>query len=35
MGLMEALNFMAANGFVQLDTSGSLFVFAKLFSNTA
>ena len=26
---------MAANGFVQLDTSGSLFVFAKLFSNTA
>ena len=33
--LMEALNFMAANGFVQLDTSGSLFVFAKLFSNTA
>lgn len=35
MGLMEALNFMAANGSVQLDTSGSLFVFAKLFSNTA
>ena len=35
MGLMEALNFMAANGFVLLDTSGSLFVFAKLFSNTA
>lgn len=35
MGLMEALNFMVSNGFVQLDTSGSLFVFAKLFSNTA
>lgn len=35
MGLMEALNFMVSNGFVQMDTSSSLFVFAKLFSNTA
>ena len=35
MGLMEALNFMVSNGFVNLDTNGSLYVFAKLFSNTA
>ncbi len=35
MGLMEALNFMANNGFVHIDTSGSLYVFAQLFSNTA
>lgn len=35
MGLMEALNFMVNNGFVNLDTTGSLYVFAKLFSNTA
>lgn len=35
MGLMEALNFMVSNGFVSIDTTGSLYVFAKLFSNTA
>lgn len=35
MGLMEALNFMVNNGFVNMDTSGSIYVFAKLFSNTA
>lgn len=35
MGIMEALNFMAANGFVSIDTTSSLFVFAKLFSNVA
>ena len=32
---MEALNFMVNNGFVNIDTSGSLYVFAQLFSNTA
>lgn len=35
MGIMEALNFMANNGYLSLDTSSSLFVFAKLFSNVA
>lgn len=35
MGIMEALNFMVSNGFVNIDTTGSLYVFAKLFSNTA
>lgn len=35
MGLMEALNFMVNNGFVNMDTSGSIYVFAKLFSNTS
>lgn len=35
MGIMEALNFMANNGYLTLDTSSSLFVFAKLFSNVA
>ncbi len=35
MGLMEALNFMANDGFDHIDTSGSLYVFAQLFSNTA
>ena len=35
MGIMEALNFMVNNGFVNIDTSGSLYVFAQLFSNTA
>lgn len=35
MGIMEALNFMVSNGFLNLDTSTSLFVFAKLFSNVA
>lgn len=35
MGIMEAMNFMVNNGFLNIDTSGSLFVFANLFSNTA
>lgn len=35
MGLMEALNFMVNNGFLNIDTSGSVYVFAQLFSNTA
>ena len=35
MGIMEALNFMVNNGFVALDTSSSIFVFANLFSNVA
>ena len=35
MGIMEALNFMVNNGFVNVNTSGSLYVFAQLFSNTA
>lgn len=35
MGIMEALNFMVSNGYLDIDTSGSLYVFAKLFSNTA
>lgn len=35
MGIMEALNFMVNNGFLSIDTSGSLYVFATLFSNTA
>ena len=35
MGLMEALNFMVNNGFLNIDTSGSIYTFAQLFSNTA
>jgi len=35
MGIMEALNFMVNNGFLGIDTSGSVFVFANLFANTA
>lgn len=35
MGIMEALNFMVNNGFVSMDTSSSLYVFADLFSNVA
>ena len=35
MGIMEALNFMVNNGFVSIDTSSSIFVFANLFSNVA
>lgn len=35
MGIMEALNFMVNNGFLSINTEGSLFVFAKLFSNVA
>lgn len=35
MGIMEALNFMVANGFLDINTSGSIYVFSKIFSNTA
>lgn len=35
MGIMEALNFMVGNGFVTMDTTSSVYVFAKLFSNVA
>ncbi len=35
MGIMEALNFMVNNGFLTMDTTGSIYVFAKLFSNVA
>ena len=35
MGIMEALKFMVNNGFLNIDTSGSIYVFADLFSNTA
>ena len=35
MGIMEALNFMVNNGFLNINTNGSIYVFAQLFSNTA
>lgn len=35
MGIMEALNFMVNNGFLSIDTSGSIYTFSQLFSNTA
>ena len=35
MGIMEALNMMAANGFIDMSPDGSMFTFAKMFSNTA
>lgn len=35
MGIMEALNFMVNNGFIELNTTSSIYVFAKLFSNVA
>lgn len=35
MGIMNSLDFMNANGFLNIDTSSSLYVFANLFSNTA
>jgi len=35
MGIMEALNFMTNNGFLSINTSSSVYVFANLFSNTA
>ena len=35
MGIMEALNFMVNNGFLNIDTTGSIYVFANLFANTA
>lgn len=35
MGIMEALNFMVNNDFLHINTSGSVYVFANLFANTA
>lgn len=35
MGIMEALNFMVNNNFLHINTSGSIYVFANLFANTA
>ena len=35
MGIMEALTFMVNNDFLNIDTSGSIYVFANLFANTA
>lgn len=35
MGLTEAIMFSVNNGFVDINTQGSLFVFLKLFSNAA
>lgn len=35
MGIMEALNFMVNNGYVNINTGSSIYVFAQLFSNTA
>ena len=35
MGIMEALNFMNNNGFLNIDTGSSIYVFATLFANTA
>ncbi|MDO5416456.1 MAG: glucose PTS transporter subunit IIA [Lachnospiraceae bacterium] len=35
MGIMEALNFMVNNGFLHIQTSGSIYQFAVLFSNVA
>ena len=35
MGIMNSLDFMIKNGFISMDTSSSIYVFANLFSNTA
>lgn len=35
MGIMEALNFMVNNGFLNINTDGSIYQFAVLFSNVA
>lgn len=35
MGIMEALNFMVNNGFLNINTNGSIYQFAVLFSNVA
>lgn len=35
MGIMEALNFMVNNGFLNINTGGSVYQFAVLFSNVA
>ena len=33
MGIMNSLDFMINNGFINMDTSSSIYVFASLFSN--
>ena len=35
MGIMNSLDFMIKNGFISMDTSSSIYVFANLFSNSA
>ncbi|MBM6853481.1 PTS glucose transporter subunit IIA [Mediterraneibacter glycyrrhizinilyticus] len=35
MGIMNSLDFMISNGFINMDTSSSIYAFANLFSNTA
>ena len=35
MGIMNSLDFMNANGFLNIDTTSSIYVFANLFSNIA
>lgn len=35
MGLMESLSYAAANGYIPIDPSGSLFTLLKMFSNAA
>lgn len=35
MGIMNSLDFMISKGFISLDTTSSIYVFANLFSNTA
>lgn len=35
MGIMESLNFMVNNGYLNINTESSLYVFAQLFSNVA
>lgn len=35
MGIMNSLDFMINNGFLNMDTNSSIYVFANLFSNTA
>lgn len=35
MGIMNSLDFMNNNGFLSIDTSSSIYVFANLFSNIA
>lgn len=35
MGIMNSLDFMISNGYLNLDTTSSIYVFANLFSNIA
>lgn len=35
MGIMNSLDFMSSNGFLQINTHSSIYVFANLFSNIA